>query len=681
MKRKKNRTVFVLFAALVSAALLGGCGNNAGEVQPASGATAGATTVGINVCTGCHTVATADWLTSKHANAVDGLDSAGSPTLGGNYTPGACGQCHDPNGDSANIIAAGYIGSVPRPIIGCEACHGGGSLHNGSGPISLLSNTTGTTLSGGVTVSGQFVMCTNCHELLDSTGTTTNSNPAHLAAPSPTGTQYTITDTHFATPGVWNGPPNGRTNTVDITGYAMDFANETVCTDCHNPHKAADISKEWASSKHADTYFADAWAHYNWSQTSMKACQRCHTTTGFAYYAETLAAGNQALADSIRAGTAVSQITPTTGFKPEMLECWGCHSDNRGDLRNPGDYLATYVIGTVPNASASYQYPNVAASNVCMTCHTGRDSGKAINQLNTGQTATVDFGNYGYSNVDGHYLTAGGTMFKGTGYEFAGRSYVNPASFRHYQIGTSAAPNTGTNGPCIGCHMERPGLPGNHLFEPVEDSGGTITNVSSEICFNCHAGSSTSLAAIVNQEKSNYEDALSALTYELNAQNFFFIPKYPSGLGAFPYFFTSAPPLTEPQTTCAQNVPVMNFQTGGTTPAGNCTGTPPSCKCVGNDDGTVGTGKNNIGAAFNMSLLHHEPGAFVHNSRYVKRLIYDSIDWMDDGALNYSVGTTLCSVCALSCTGSGLDSQPWCPGAIPYLLPSGVHYGVDAERP
>ena len=53
------------------------------------------------------------------------------------------------------------------------------------------------------------------------------------------------------------------------------------------------------------------------------------------------------------------------------------------------------------------------------------------------------------------------------------------------------------------------------------------------------------------------------------------------------------------------------------------------------------TGKKNMGAAFNFNLLIHDPGAHVHNLQYTRKLIYDSIDFMDDGSFNLSVETTL----------------------------------------
>jgi hypothetical protein len=48
-----------------------------------------------------------------------------------------------------------------------------------------------------------------------------------------------------------------------------------------------------------------------------------------------------------------------------------------------------------------------------------------------------------------------------------------------------------------------------------------------------------------------------------------------------------------------------------------------------------------MGAAFNYNLLLHEPGAYVHNPQYTKKIIYDSIDHLDDGAMNASVEATL----------------------------------------
>jgi hypothetical protein len=81
-----------------------------------------------------------------------------------------------------------------------------------------------------------------------------------------------------------------------------------------------------------------------------------------------------------------------------------------------------------------------------------------------------------------------------------------------------------------------------------------------------------------------------------------------------------------------------------------------------------------MGAAFNLNLLEHDPGGYVHNRTYAKRLLYDAIDWADDNLLNYSVGATLNTIVI-----DGI-APTWKAGAIKYLLPNGI-LGIAAERP
>jgi hypothetical protein len=50
--------------------------------------------------------------------------------------------------------------------------------------------------------------------------------------------------------------------------------------------------------------------------------------------------------------------------------------------------------------------------------------------------------------------------------------------------------------------------------------------------------------------------------------------------------------------------------------------------------------KKLMGACFNINLLKRDPAAFAHARTYARRLIYDSIDFLDDKAMNMSVGAT-----------------------------------------
>ena len=49
------------------------------------------------------------------------------------------------------------------------------------------------------------------------------------------------------------------------------------------------------------------------------------------------------------------------------------------------------------------------------------------------------------------------------------------------------------------------------------------------------------------------------------------------------------------------------------------------------------TGKPNMGAVFNFNLLEHDPGSYTHNRLYVKLLLFDSIDWLDNNSLDGTI--------------------------------------------
>jgi len=661
----------LLLAAFLAGTALAGCGNsNEKSTKPAT-ATA-AVAVGMSACTTCHSELTSDWLAGKHANLENNdLYSPGNPT-NAQVAAGSCAQCHDPLGESRYLIS-GLTGNVSRPVIGCEACHGPGSLHanaGDSGGISRLSGTFVSTTIGATAVSGQYALCVSCHELLDSSGTGTAAPTHDLAsATAPTGTQYVITDTHFATAGTYSDAIGNNSRTV--SGYAMDFSSPSVCTNCHDPHGTADVARDWAQSLHADKTSDHAWALYNWTCDGTSAtscgtstdlgtgtalpsnrwiCQRCHTTTGFAAHMEALASGDTVAADRLLMGTA-SPMTFTQAWKPEQLQCKGCHTIVTGAILNPGAYTAAYLywatfsrasvtntfdpVGNPPvmqvYARSSFQFPDLGTSNICVPCHSGRNNGAAVHNLNAGGATTIDFSNLRFG--DAHRFTSAGTMFRTIGYEYSGRSYENPSSYKHDKVGTSAVPNTGTGGPCVGCHMYRASGGSNHLLAAVSKTASAITNVSSEVCFVCHANTSTTLAKAADDERLAYG-------FAKNAFNDYLGPQLATGV-----------------TTTFATTTTNWLTPGDTDTTGNI------------------TGRNNLGALFNSRYLSSERGAYIHNSKYVKRLIYDSIDWLDDNQMNYTVGSSLTSACTPS------PPPSWCTGAKTYLLPNGVRTGASAERP
>lgn len=520
-----------------------------------------------------------------------------------------CRECHDPNneGPSMNEVLGGTFSS--RPVNGCETCHGNGGNHFGLGPIAKYR--VASSAVGG----SQFNTCNTCHRLLDKT----------TGAPMPSGQHATNTMqlNHLATAGSWTGV--GGVNINNITGYAIDPKNNHACSNCHNPHSVnLEINKQWTASGHADRTAAGPWAHYNWSQRP--DCQRCHTTSGYAAFAAKNEAGKPYVAATD------APIKPNANWKPEMLACNGCHTTNYdGGLRNPKAITAPYT-------GADFTYPDIGNSNICMACHIGRESGDTV------KTAAGDFSNKSF--VNSHYLTAGGTLFSKTGYTYGDRNYDSAASGHVHDrlgvipTGTAAADafiaenKLENDGPCVVCHLtsEKFGKSNSHSFSPFTEYGANDIGLN-PVCVRCHttrgAGSNAKVAWFEGSWKLRSDAALEALKAQLALKGFPYTTEYP-------YFATK------------------NWLSPGDTAT----------------NGSV-TGKHNMGAAFNYNVLAHDPGAVVHNRYYVRRLVYDSIDWLDDNILNYSVGATL----------NALDpATTYKADAVTFLIKGGVPTGTATER-
>lgn len=426
--------------------------------------------------------------------------------------------------------------------------------------------------------SPQYNTCTGCHELDDGAGGSIET--VHHPNQSPYGSSdEIITDTHFGTAGNWPNPSHPYDENLNaITGYAMDFSGEGVCGNCHNVHSADNtINREWSRSSHADTSSGGAWAHFNWTQ--LPECQRCHTTSGMIAYLT---------ANALSATPYSAPLTTDDNYNPEMLHCNGCHLDSVGSLRKPGPIVSDYAD------APAFTFPDVGGSNICVACHAGQSSGLTIRNM------SADFSSVEFESS--HYLAAGGILFKDShlGYEFSSENYANIFYFEHDVIGVTETEGIGEEGPCVGCHMT---ASGSHLFSPIEEStvdAGAVSAVTTHVCAPCHDPHGGMAAGRLSDERINYDAALQALEAALWADSLFYANTHP-------YIFDS-PAVNE--------VAVIDWYRNGST----------------NEQDA----RNNMGAAFNLVLLRHEPGAYVHNSWYTKMIIFDAIDWLDDNNL---VGT------------------------------------------
>jgi hypothetical protein len=448
-------------------------------------------------------------------------------------------------------------------------------------------------------------------------------------------------------------------------------ANNTPCAACHQFHNSAAANMErktYAQSRHGAADYSTSITH------NSGGCSRCHN--------------GKAFMDALGNPTVNNTLTYTS----QQITCDSCHTNAPlGKLRalagTTGNPFATYTTSTkgyqfYPNTALNPNkkayYPDVAGSNLCVVCHSG-SGGTASVSMNGKSAWDPYFANYSTAKTfTAHNLPAAAVMYVKSGFTnlstgTAGvptQAYLNSltsdldaatgatgiVSSTHRKFGTSAiatdshvsaskpAPaNLKVNGPCATCH-----LAGSHSLK--------IDSAAYEaVCINCHT-SEGSLSGSVN------------LAYKDNSGN------YPNFINSF----------IEPNKTAYQNAFVLaatilnqraaakglsnvnfyinpnnlKFSIGNNTL--NTTKNDGSYNSYSGDlrglavslGYTTAISHNNVlsadglaqqkffGAVSNLMLLSADQGGFAHARTYVRRLIYDSIDFLDDGALNASVVQT-----------------------------------------
>jgi trimeric autotransporter adhesin len=434
----------------------------------------------------------------------------------------SCIQCHTGAAQVSQWLSSAH-GTSPNGA-SCPSCHmPNNEAHPGQATSSMAN------------------ICLNCH-----LGT-----PEQIAAhPLEIGTNTCTTchNPHSLVAGIQGSP---HYNNITSGMYPASYvSSKATCSNCHVSNTLnKTVRHQWDRSGHADTK-AMPWVEYDFK--TMSGCVQCHTTTGFIAYS-------------------TGKVTASWGGTPdktkEVLTCVGCHSD-----------IANGVVRTVtpvkPFTNDSYVNRNVGISNICMDCHSGRNNGLSIK--------SVDFGNQPF--IAPHYLAAGGVLHGKGGYNSPGQPYAFYSSNTHRTIGMGNSAGTGTDGPCVACHMS---APDKHLFKAVSTAtGGTINKVTADTCAKCH-GTSLDDTSLLNARKTSFNNALDVLRQTLANRGFIYSPTYP--------YFT--------------NTDWTHFPNAAST----------------------------MGAAFNYVLLLKEPGAYAHNAAYTKQMILDSIDFAYNGSITGNI--------------------------------------------
>jgi len=549
----------------------------------------------------------------EQASAAAFLANAGNGSA-------ACAVCHGAASDplTGDNILADYNASKHARVAGgaaCVSCHaaGGTAAHP---PAAML--------SANADLSAQ---CLHCHPVHSwpSAGICISCHNGHKPE------QVKLPFPHFN---------NFSTAQFVTTNITCDNCHTALDSSGNRSFNIYSANLQWGRTGKANAV-SPSWTGYDFKTMGSAApatpansagndCVRCHTTTGYVNYVSSgftdihawggsgLTAGGDRTREMV-ACSACHNPTPFNSFDSEELDEFFNPVQPAFSRRSVPPVTAYYNYSApgAPKVLSSAPFADLGISNNCVACHSGTRSGNNLKQIAGKVGAAGSF----WSNtrfIDPHGMGGAGILYGQTGYTYAAtrtRNYTPPGNFMHPNIDSIA---NGGQGPCVACHLytDKP-----HLFSPVSSaSNGTIAKVTAyeEVCSGCHNGGVEPIdlnnPANLDAKKQGFLSSLKALSAALAAKGIYFNPQLS------PYFFNvSDPALQGPGATCYTN---WNALYSPAKP-------------------TVYTGEDVMGAAFNLRLLWSERGAYAHNDYYARRLIYDSIDFIDDGTLNSTVYMTI----------------------------------------
>ncbi|WP_243374071.1 hypothetical protein [Geotalea sp. SG265] len=513
----------------------------------------------------------------------------------------ACMACHDShNPDTATAQST------------CYTCHAGGNHGWSVAAFEKSSHFNGTYAKLDGMDKESCLACHNAHSTEATFGAYSTLTP--VAA---TGCQ--TCHTPGAPYGIYNADQTGKaphvqTGTADAGGYYPTASYITkggaTCASCHYHNNS--VNAGWAEGGHgkvdAPAFVSNATHNWNGQGTDgvnyqvspqKTNCIRCHSSRGFAQFWDS----GFSNIDKVY----LDPVAKTLDKASAPLTCDGCHSGAKG-VRGAVRPMPTgftkvksfygYSNATIAGAkmTTSLEFTDNKNSNICLPCHSQRAAGTGIKAL----FAQGAFKQYSVGTAMYPHEAQPAAIVDGKGgYEFASAQGYQDR-MRHIRIGNygtgTGYNNTGiTSGNCAGCHMTSEKT---HALEAVTEDAttGQINGIATTLCSNCHP------VAFTYQDIQKKKDAFNASVAALGK---------------------------------------LLVQKGFTQDGVNVL---PERKAF---DMSLGTKDNaiaekNIGAWFNWYLFKTaDSAAYVHNPAYSRRLINDSIDWLDDHVINDSAAATI----------------------------------------
>ena len=300
---------------------------------------------------------------------------------------------------------------------------------------------------------------------------------------------------------------------------------------------------------------AEAFRHWDKEGEVPGFCSKCHSAGGLRLF--------------LKEGVTISQ-PPADGFK-----CTTCHADLQKFTR--------VKVAKVKFPSGAEIDSKDADTNICMSCHQGRESTLSVNNASKGLDADTVAEKLRFLNV--HYFAVGATRFgteaKGA-YEYEGKTYVG--FFSHvedYVNCTSCHDAHGLNvelEKCAACHAEAGETKDFRKIrmdpEDYDGDGKTDEGIAEEI---------ETLQAALYGAIQEYAKTVVKTAIVYDAHN-------------APYFFTD-----------------LN---------NNGQAEPEELK---SDNGYKAWTPRLLRAAYNYQYGSKDPGGFAHNSKYIMQILHDSL--------------------------------------------------------
>lgn len=324
------------------------------------------------------------------------------------------------------------------------------------------------------------------------------------------------------------------------------------------------VSAKWWGSAHADAS-SEAFVHWNEDDPAEvpPTCAKCHSGHGFMDYV-----GQDG-------STAFKVDAP--GRINDVVSCTTCHND------------ASWSLDKVIMPSTK-EVAGEGNNNICMTCHSGMGAGSGVDGRYA--EAEPDTVLPDASMMGPHYFHAAATNLGSDGaggYEYEGKAYVG--SFKH----------VGSANTCLECHDAH----SLHIQKP--------STTDADMCSTCHT-------EVVNGWQDYKKISISKVDYDGDG----------TVESAYDEVEGMRMKLMQAISAYSKN------QTG--TMWGFYGDSYPYAFIDTNEDGTItedeATFPNGfksftprmLKAAFNFMFVTKEPGAYVHNAKYVLQLMCDSIE-------------------------------------------------------